>query len=108
MTSLIVWVGVILVANQIVMRVERLWRSRPIFLAMQTLNVVTGLAALLTPIPGFENFTAGKIALGVIFLFRAFWNVHEKRTSLWQEKQEELEEELERQRAILAGREPES
>ncbi len=105
MTNLVVVVGLLLVANQIVMRVERLWRSSPVFLSMQTFNVVTGIAVLLIPIPGFENFMAGKYALGVIFLFRAFWNVHERRTNLWNEKQEELEAEVQRQRALLAGRE---
>jgi hypothetical protein len=87
--------------NQVLTRVESLWKRRAVYLSMQTLNLVTGAFILVFGLPGFENNRPASILMGVIFFFRAFWNRHERTTAAWEERQRQLLEEQERLRAWI-------
>lgn len=91
----------IVIANQIVMRVERLWRRPVVFWSLQVLNAVLAAAILAFGLPGFEHSGVARFSLGGVFVFRFVWNLHERRSALWEERRQALFEEHERVLALI-------
>lgn len=102
-TAIVVLVSLSM-ANQALTRFDGMWRRRPIYLAMQTANVVTGAFVIFAGLPGFENNRMATVLVGLMFLFRAYWNYRHVANAEWEARQEDWAHQREQLRQLVEAR----
>jgi hypothetical protein len=92
----------VLVANHAVMRFTSLWRVRPLYLALQTANLVSAGAILWYGLPGFESWPVARFLVAGVFVFRFAMNEFDRANALRDDRPVDPAFERERLRRQIA------